>query len=82
MYRRIGPQLEVLLVHPGGPYWRRKDEGAWSIPKGEIDAGEDAGDAARREFLARSVSVAASVSMHSPSTATWTSRPLQATPSK
>ena len=51
MYRRIGPKLEVLLVHPGGPYWRRKDDGAWSIPKGEMDAGEDAGDAARREFF-------------------------------
>jgi predicted NUDIX family NTP pyrophosphohydrolase len=50
MYRRIGARLEVLLVHPGGPYWRRKDDGAWSIPKGEIDADEDAGDAARREF--------------------------------
>jgi predicted NUDIX family NTP pyrophosphohydrolase len=50
MYRRIGSQLEVLLVHPGGPYWRRRDEGAWSIPKGEMDAGEDAEDAARREF--------------------------------
>ena len=50
MYRRIGSQLEVLLVHPGGPYWRRRDEGAWSIPKGEMDAGEDAGAAARREF--------------------------------
>jgi predicted NUDIX family NTP pyrophosphohydrolase len=43
MYRRMGPKLEVLLVHPGGPYWRRKDNGAWSIPKGEMDAGEDAG---------------------------------------
>jgi predicted NUDIX family NTP pyrophosphohydrolase len=50
MYRRAGATLEVLLVHPGGPYWRAKDDGAWSIPKGEIDAGEDAGDAARREF--------------------------------
>ena len=38
-------------MHPGGPYWRRKDDGAWSIPKGEMDAGEDAGDAARREFM-------------------------------
>lgn len=37
-------------MHPGGPYWRRKDAGAWSIPKGEIDADEEAGDAARREF--------------------------------
>jgi predicted NUDIX family NTP pyrophosphohydrolase len=51
MYRRAGSRLEVLLVHPGGPYWRRKDEGAWSVPKGEMDAGEDAQDAARREFL-------------------------------
>lgn len=51
MYRRSGPTLEVLLVHPGGPYWRRKDIGAWSIPKGEIDADEDAAVAARREFM-------------------------------
>jgi predicted NUDIX family NTP pyrophosphohydrolase len=50
MYRRIGTKLEVLLAHPGGPYWRRRDQGAWTIPKGEIDAGEDAIDAARREF--------------------------------
>jgi predicted NUDIX family NTP pyrophosphohydrolase len=41
---------EVLLVHPGGPFWARKDLGAWSIPKGEIDAGEDARASARREF--------------------------------
>ena len=50
MYRRIGSKLEVLLVHPGGPYWRRKDDGAWSIPKGEMTADEDAQVAARREF--------------------------------
>jgi predicted NUDIX family NTP pyrophosphohydrolase len=50
MYRGAGLRLEVLLVHPGGPYWRRKDEGAWSIPKGEMDADEEAADAARREF--------------------------------
>jgi predicted NUDIX family NTP pyrophosphohydrolase len=50
MYRRVGSKPEVLLVHPGGPYWRRKDAGAWSIPKGEMAAGEDAQDAARREF--------------------------------
>jgi predicted NUDIX family NTP pyrophosphohydrolase len=50
MYRRGASKLEVLLVHPGGPYWRRKDEGAWSIPKGEINADEDAGLAAIREF--------------------------------
>jgi predicted NUDIX family NTP pyrophosphohydrolase len=41
---------EVLLVHPGGPYWARKDAGAWSIPKGEVEDGEDPGAAARREF--------------------------------
>jgi predicted NUDIX family NTP pyrophosphohydrolase len=51
MYRWTGPRLEVLLVHPGGPFWRNKDEGAWSIPKGEIDEGEDAAVAAQREFL-------------------------------
>ena len=50
MYRCVGPKLEVLLVHPGGPYWRRKDDGAWSIPKGEINADEDSEVAARREF--------------------------------
>lgn len=42
---------EVLLVHPGGPFWRGKDRGAWQIPKGEIDPGEDAETAARREVL-------------------------------
>ena len=41
---------EVLLVHPGGPFWAKRDEGAWSIPKGEFDDGEDAEAAARREF--------------------------------
>ena len=51
MYRRAGANLEVLLVHPGGPYWCKKDEGAWSIPKGEMDEGEDAEVAARREFM-------------------------------
>jgi predicted NUDIX family NTP pyrophosphohydrolase len=51
MYRRSGSGLEVLLVHPGGPFWRNKDEGAWSIPKGEMDEGEDAASTARREFL-------------------------------
>ena len=44
-------QLEVLIVHPGGPFWANKDEGAWSFPKGEFDPGVEAGlDAARREF--------------------------------
>lgn len=42
---------EVLLVHPGGPFWARKDDGAWSIPKGEFSDDEDAEAAARREFL-------------------------------
>jgi predicted NUDIX family NTP pyrophosphohydrolase len=42
--------VRVLLVHPGGPFWRSKDDGAWTIPKGEIADGEDALAAARREF--------------------------------
>jgi predicted NUDIX family NTP pyrophosphohydrolase len=42
--------LVVLLVHPGGPFWRNRDLGAWSIPKGELDDGEDPEEAARREF--------------------------------
>ena len=50
MYRRRGGKLEILLVHPGGPFWRNKDEGAWSIPKGEVAEGEDLWDAAKREF--------------------------------
>jgi predicted NUDIX family NTP pyrophosphohydrolase len=50
MYRRTGHRLQVLLVHPGGPFWRNKSKGAWSIPKGEMAEGEDAAAAARREF--------------------------------
>jgi predicted NUDIX family NTP pyrophosphohydrolase len=50
LYRRSGPELEVLLVHPGGPLWARRDAGAWSIPKGEYDDDEDPAAAARREF--------------------------------
>lgn len=50
MYRYGDDGLEVLLVHPGGPFWARKDLRAWSIPKGEVGPGEDARDAARREF--------------------------------
>ncbi|HXZ62748.1 MAG TPA: NUDIX domain-containing protein [Acidimicrobiales bacterium] len=42
--------VEVLLAHPGGPFWARRDEGAWSVPKGEYDPGEDPRDAAYREF--------------------------------
>ena len=50
LYRRPGKSLEVLLVHPGGPFWARRDLGAWSIPKGEFDEGEEPAAAARREF--------------------------------
>jgi predicted NUDIX family NTP pyrophosphohydrolase len=50
MYRRAGPELQVLLVHPGGPFWARKDLGAWSIPKGEYEEGEEPLAAAKREF--------------------------------
>ena len=50
LFRRRPHGPEVLLVHPGGPFWSRRDEGAWSIPKGEYADGEDAMDAARREF--------------------------------
>jgi len=49
LYRRTGAELEVLLAHPGGPYWLRKDQGAWQIPKGEIGPGEEPETAARRE---------------------------------
>ena len=50
LYRRKGESLEVFLVHPGGPFWAKKDPGAWSIPKGEYAEDEDALAAARREF--------------------------------
>jgi predicted NUDIX family NTP pyrophosphohydrolase len=50
MYRRKGGVLEVLLVHPGGPFWKKKDDGAWTIPKGLHEPGEEALAAARREF--------------------------------
>jgi predicted NUDIX family NTP pyrophosphohydrolase len=49
-YRRREGGLEVFLVHPGGPFWRNKDAGAWSIAKGEMNADEDAEAVARREF--------------------------------
>ena len=48
-YRRSGA-IDVLLAHPGGPYWAKKDAGVWTIPKGLVDAGEDLLAAARREF--------------------------------
>ena len=50
LYRRRRGSLEVFLVHPGGPFWPKKDDGAWSIPKGEFSAGENPLDAAKREF--------------------------------
>lgn len=50
MFRRTGTELEVFLVHPGGPFWAGKDAGAWTIPKGEYVDGEEALAAARREF--------------------------------
>lgn len=50
MFRKCDGQLQVLLVHPGGPFWRKKDEGAWSIPKGEYDETENPLEAAKREF--------------------------------
>ncbi|HSC22269.1 MAG TPA: NUDIX domain-containing protein [Casimicrobiaceae bacterium] len=51
MFRRSASGLEVLLVHPGGPFWASKDDGAWSIPKGEFDPDEPPAAAARREFI-------------------------------
>lgn len=53
LFRRAGPgdaSIEVLLAHMGGPYWERKDAGAWTIPKGEYTGGEDPLEVARREF--------------------------------
>lgn len=50
LYRGEGHALELLLVHPGGPFWAKKDKGAWSIPKGEYQEGEDPLAVARREF--------------------------------
>lgn len=50
MFRRRDNELEVLLVHPGGPFWKNKDQGAWSVPKGEFTDSENPLDAAIREF--------------------------------
>jgi len=50
LYRRRAAEVELLLVHPGGPFWRKKDLGAWSIPKGEYAQGEEPLAAAKREF--------------------------------
>lgn len=51
LYRKNKNKLEVFLVHPGGPFWKKKDAGAWSIPKGEFDDNEEALSAAKRELL-------------------------------
>ncbi|HEX2890326.1 NUDIX domain-containing protein [Vineibacter terrae] len=51
VFRRASGTLEVLLAHPGGPFWARKDDGAWSIPKGIPESGEAPFDTARREFI-------------------------------
>lgn len=50
LFRRRAPDLEVFLAHPGGPFWRDRDAGAWTIPKGLVEEGEDLLAAARREF--------------------------------
>jgi predicted NUDIX family NTP pyrophosphohydrolase len=50
LYRSAGDGVEVLLIHPGGPFWKNKDLGAWSIPKGEIDEGEETRACALREL--------------------------------
>ncbi len=50
LHRGEGESLELLLVHPGGPFWAKKDEGAWSIPKGEVEDGEEASTCALREL--------------------------------
>src|SRR5437870_7495922 len=50
MHRLRGCRIEVFMVHPGGPFWAKKDAGAWSIPKGEFEASQDPLEAAKREF--------------------------------
>jgi len=59
LYRLTAGALEVFLVHPGGPFWARKDDGAWSIPKGEFEPGEEPLAAAQREFTEETTLVAA-----------------------
>jgi predicted NUDIX family NTP pyrophosphohydrolase len=63
LYRRTNGVVEVLLGHMGGPFWAKKDDGAWSIPKGEHDPDEDAEAAARREF-AEETGAAAPTALH------------------
>jgi predicted NUDIX family NTP pyrophosphohydrolase len=50
VFRRAGEGVEVLLVHPGGPFWSKKDQGAWSLPKGQVDEGEEPRTCALREL--------------------------------
>ena len=50
LFRRTGGEIEFFLAHPGGPFWKNKDEGAWTIPKGLVEEGEDPLATARREF--------------------------------
>lgn len=50
LFRHAGEAVEVLLVHPGGPFWAKKDLGAWSVPKGEVEAGEEPRECALREL--------------------------------
>ncbi|MBA2388917.1 MAG: NUDIX domain-containing protein [Geodermatophilaceae bacterium] len=50
LFRRTGPRIEVLLAHMGGPFWQRRDAGAWTVPKGEYEPGEEPLAAALREF--------------------------------
>jgi predicted NUDIX family NTP pyrophosphohydrolase len=50
LYRHRGGTVQVLLAHPGGPFWQRRDDGAWTIPKGEVESGESPPATARREF--------------------------------
>jgi predicted NUDIX family NTP pyrophosphohydrolase len=65
MFRRRGPEVEVLLMHPGGPFWAKKDVGAWSIPKGEYSEGEDALAVAKREFEEETGAVRRAISLPS-----------------
>ncbi len=51
LYKKENEELKFLLVHPGGPFWAKKDKGAWTIPKGELSENENALDAAKREFF-------------------------------
>ena len=51
LFRRTPRGLELFLAHPGGPFWAGRDGGAWTIPKGAVESGEDVLDAAKREFI-------------------------------